>query len=168
MKCASVTAILVLAIAITAVPGAAISLRDGEFRIGLNPAIHVAESGLAFDVWTVGWTHEDGAPLLMFEFGLTFIDRMAVTLTSSLSGDEPFAIRGRFISVYASIGLEALPPPGTYDWFGELGLMITPIDGLHVTIGYGSSAWLNIGVGLTTTVHDILEFIHRYADRSLG
>ena len=103
----------------------------------------------------------------MFEFGLTLLNRMAVTVTSLMSGDEPFVFLGRFLSVYASLGLERLQPADVYDWFGEIGLMLTLMDGVHIKIGYGSSAWLNVGVGLTTTLRDILAFIGRNADRPL-
>ena len=161
---------LVVLFAVVAAPtacGSAAGLEDSEFRVGLNPALHLGDSGLTFDVWTLGWTHTAGAPLRMFEFGLTFLNRMAVTVTSSMSGDEPFVLFGRFLSVYASLGLERLQPADVYDWHGEIGLMLTLMDGLHITIGYGSSAWLNVGVGLTTTVQDILAFISRNADRPL-
>lgn len=161
---------LVVLLVVVAVPvacGSAAGLEDAEFRLGLNPALHLGSSGLTFDVWTLGWTHRAGAPLLMFGFGLTFLSRMAVTVTSSMSGDEPFVFLGRFLSVYASLGLERLQPADVYDWYGEIGVMLTLMDGVHITIGYGSSAWLNVGVGLTTTLHDMLAFISRNADRSL-
>jgi len=167
MKRIALVVLLLAVMLVPVIPGAAAGLEDAEFRIGLNPAFHLGTSGSTFDVWTFGWTHSAGAPLLMVDFGLTFLNRMAVTVTSSMSGDEPFVFRGRFLSVYASLGLERLQPEDVYDWYGEIGLMLTLTDGLHISIGYGSSAWLNVGIGLTTTVQDILAFIGRNADRPL-
>ena len=162
-------AVLFVLIAVT-VPAAhcgAAGLEDSEFRVGLYPAYHLEGAGATFSIWTVGWTHRTGAPLLLVDFGLTFANRMAVTITSSMRRDEPFAFRGWYLSVYASLGMEQVPSTVGSDWFGEIGLMITIGDGLHLTIGYGSSAWLNVGVGLTATVHDLLGFIRSNADRPL-
>ena len=161
---------LLLAIAVVSgvcLLGAGQGLGEAEFRVGLYPALHVSDAGVTFDAWTFGWTHTAGAPLLMFQFGPTFSNRMAAMVTSSMSGEEPFALLGCFFGVYACLGLERPQTTASYDWYGEIGLVVTLIDGVHVTVGYGSSAWLNVGFGLTTTVEDILDFIHRNAGRRL-
>jgi len=162
-----VVAVVLIAVVVPAVHGTAAGLEGSEFRIGLYPAYHLGNSGATFSIWTVGWTHRTGAPLLLLDFGLTFANRMAVTVTSSMRKDEPFAFRGWFLSVYATLGMEQVPSTVGTDWFGEIGLMITVGDGLHLTIGYGSAAWLNVGVGLTATVNDLLGFIRRNAERPL-
>jgi len=167
MKRLAVFAVLVLVVGISSIRSAADGLEDSEFRVGLYPAYHLGNSGATFSIWTVGWTHRTGAPLLLLDFGLTFANRMAVTVTSSMRKDEPFAFRGWFLSVYATLGMEQVPATVGTDWFGEIGLMITVGDGLHLTIGYGSAAWLNVGVGLTATVNDLLGFIRRNAERPL-
>ena len=123
------------------VSGFGAGLDGAEFRVGLYPAIHRSQTGIAFDAWTFGWTHPAGAPLLMFEFAPAFVHRMSIAVTSSMSG--------------------------VYDWYGEICVVLTLMDGVHVTIGYGSSAWLNVGAGLTTMVECTLGFIHRNAGRRL-
>jgi len=167
MKRLAVLVVLIAIVGLSAAPGLADGLEDSEFRVGLYPSYHLGSSGASFSVWTVGWTHPLGPPLLMVDFGLTFANRMAVTVTSTMQGDEPLAFRGWFFSVYASLGLEQVSSTVGTDWFGEIGLMVTIGNGLHLTIGYGSSAWLNVGVGLTATVHDIFGFIRSNADRPL-
>jgi hypothetical protein len=159
--------VVLIAFVVPAIQGAAAGLEDSEFRVGLYPAYHLGGGGATFSVWTVGWTHQTGAPLLLVDFGLTFANRVAVTMTSSMHGDQPFAFRGWYFSVYASLGLVQVPSTAGTDWFGEIGLMVTIGDGLHLTIGYGSAAWLNVGVGLTATINDLLGFIRRNADRPL-
>jgi len=159
---------LLIALALgVCVSGFGAGLDGAEFRVGLYPAIHRSQTGIAFDAWTFGWMHPAGAPLLMLQFAPAFVHRMSIAVTSSMSGEEPFSVLGWFLGVYASLGLEWLEPSGVYDWYGEIGLVLTPMDGVHVTIGYGSSAWLNVGIGLTTTVEGILDFIHRNAGRRL-